>query len=419
MGQRKTSIGWQLWWNWELDRTHYPTWEADRKSLEAQGIKLLTYVNPFLADVSTKGACERDLLTEARKLGFLVRTKRNTPYAVANTSFSAYMLDLANPECRDWFKSVLTERVLSVGASGFMADFAEALPCDAVIAGEISSEVYHNEYPVVWSALVGEVLNEVLGDEGVAFHRSGFTKSPRYARLFWLGDQLVSWAPEDGIKSAVVGLLSSGLCGFSLNHSDIGGYTSTDLLPFGLKVNGVSFIRTEELLMRWIELNAFTAIFRTHEGNQPSKNIQIDDHERITAFFAYFSRVYSALFDYRRAEMNVMHENGVPLVCPIWFYAPDDRKALRIDDAFTLGRYIYVYPVLSSNTSRRTVYLPKGHYRHAFTNRVFAGGTEHQVAAPLGTPAVFIRDDCPQQAAIIECFQQLQHEMLTRSSVPG
>ena len=93
------------------------------------------------------------------------------------------MLDLANPECRDWFKSVLVERVLSVGAAGFMADFAEALPCDALIAGEVSAESYHNEYPVAWSALVGEVLNEVLGDEGVAFHRSGLPKVPLRSSL--------------------------------------------------------------------------------------------------------------------------------------------------------------------------------------------------------------------------------------------
>ena len=84
VGQRKTSIGWQLWWNWELDRTHYPTWEDDRKSLETQGIKLLA--NPFLADVSTKGACERDLLTEARNLGFWCAQK-DTPYAVLTLPF--------------------------------------------------------------------------------------------------------------------------------------------------------------------------------------------------------------------------------------------------------------------------------------------------------------------------------------------
>ena len=36
-------------------------------------------------------------------------------------------------------------------------------------------------------------------------------------------DHEVDWDEHDGIKSAVTGLLSSGLSGYSLEHSDIGG----------------------------------------------------------------------------------------------------------------------------------------------------------------------------------------------------
>lgn len=69
---------------------------------------------------------------------------------------------------------------------------------------------------------------------------------------------MVSWQKNDGIKSSVIGLLSSGLSGFALNHSDIGGYCSVNM-PF------IRYYRTEELLMRWMELNAFSSVFRTHE----------------------------------------------------------------------------------------------------------------------------------------------------------
>jgi hypothetical protein len=47
-----------------------------------------------------------------------------------------------------------------------------------------------------------------------------------YATLFWLGDQLQSWDAYSGIKTAVVELLSGGVSGFSLLHSDTGGYDS-------------------------------------------------------------------------------------------------------------------------------------------------------------------------------------------------
>lgn len=88
--------------------------------------------------------------------------------------------------------------------------------------------------------------------------RAGFRESPKWASLFWQGDQMVSWQANDGIKSAVVGLLSSGISGYAFNHSDIGGYCSVNL-PF------FKYQRSEELLLRWMELNAFTTVFRTHE----------------------------------------------------------------------------------------------------------------------------------------------------------
>ena len=39
----------------------------------------------------------------------------------------------------------------------------------------------------------------------------------------------MTWDEDDGLGSAVVGLVSSGLSGYSMVHSDIGGYTAIDL----------------------------------------------------------------------------------------------------------------------------------------------------------------------------------------------
>ena len=58
--------------------------------------------------------------------------------------------------------------------------------------------------------------------------RSATGLSPKDTRLFWMGDQLISYDKFDGLQSALIGLLNSGLSGFSLGHSDIGGYTSVN-----------------------------------------------------------------------------------------------------------------------------------------------------------------------------------------------
>lgn len=126
----------------------------------------------------------------------------------------------------------------------------------------------HNRYPELWAQINREFVDEWKknnsregedqGDGLVFFMRAGFRNSPKWGMLFWEGDQMVSWQANDGIKSSVVGLLSSGLSGYAFNHNDIGGYCA---VSFPL----IKYQRSEELLLRWMELNSFTTVFRTHE----------------------------------------------------------------------------------------------------------------------------------------------------------
>ena len=64
------------------------------------------------------------------------------------------------------------------------------------------------------------------------------------------------------------------MSGFALTHSDIGGYTGTDLkLPYvGWRLFACwHLVRSRELLMRWAEMNVFAgAVFRSHEGLLPA-----------------------------------------------------------------------------------------------------------------------------------------------------
>lgn len=69
-------------------------------------------------------------------------------------------------------------------------------------------------------------------------------------------------------------MLSSGFSGFSVTHCDVGGYnTVVSNIP------GFKMFRSKELLLRWMELGAFTAVFRTSEGIIPSLNSQFYDND--------------------------------------------------------------------------------------------------------------------------------------------
>lgn len=401
VGQRQTSFGKQLWWNWELDTQRYPGWDALREDLAADGVRLMVYTSPFLADIAgLKPDVRRNLYQEAADAGYLVLDASGAPYRIQNTDFSAGLVDLTNPAAVAWYKNVLEEQVVGTGASGWMADFGEALPCDAVFHSGAPACDFHNHYPEAWARLNRELIDGLTnGEEYVFFTRSAFSQSPAYTTLMWEGDQLVSWDAHDGIKSAVTGLLSGGISGFSLNHSDIGGYTGINnpLLKIG---------RDKELLLRWMELSAFTTIYRTHEGNTPDQNAQFYSDAESFAHFDRFARVYRAWGFLRKRLVQGAAESGVPVVRPLFLHYPDDPVTYDLSyQEFLVGPDILVAPVLDPGKDSLRVYLPAGNWVHVWSGKAYRSPYEGQwvtVAAPLGQPAAFVKEGTPDGQQFIE-----------------
>ncbi|CAN5857153.1 alpha-glucosidase [soil metagenome] len=387
VGQRQTSFGTQLWWNWELDRDHYPGWNSLRESLQSRGVRVMTYINPFLCDdVSKKEDHRRNLFEEAAERGYLVKDQKGEPYRVRISSFSAGLLDLTNPEARTWIKDLIKDELIGSGTSGWMADFGEGLPYDAVLFSGADPKAYHNRYAEEWARVNREAISEAGRDDDIVFfNRSGYTESPRYSTLFWVGDQLVDWDEHDGIKSAVTGLLSSGLSGYSLDHSDIGGYTAIDNPVF-------RYHRSKELLLRWIELGAFTTVFRTHEGNIPEVNHQIYSDEETLEHFVRFAKIYTAWKPYRIALVREASEKGLPVVRHPFVHYPEDPEVLGLNYQFMVGPEFMVAPVLDPDTDTVEVYLPAGSWLHLWTGTKYGSperGVHETVPAPIGKPAVF------------------------------
>lgn len=405
VGQRQTAIGKQLWWNWQLDETTYPNWQQLVADLAQAGIAVGVYVNPFLVDdprVETLGT--RNLFREAKQQGLLLKNEAGELYLVQNTDFSAGLLDLTNPDARKWFKTIVKEEVLGIGARFWMADFAEAAQFDAAFDSGESGLSYHNQYPVDWADVNREAIQEA-GFEGDAwfFTRAGFLKAPYYTTAMWLGDQNTTWNKNDGMPSALSGLVSSGFSGFSINHSDIGGYTSV-AIPI-LEVFGRGFRRSKELLFRWMEMNAFTSIFRTHEGNQPDKNVQFYTDDETLATFSYWAKVYAALADYRQQLMVEAAAKGYPVVRHPILHYPDDPQVYGLEGEFMLGSEFLVKPVLKKGQKSVEVYFPAGEWVHLWSGKTYGSsliGICQKVYAPVGQPAVFYRQSSREGVVVLE-----------------
>ncbi|XP_018850947.2 sulfoquinovosidase-like [Juglans regia] len=399
VGQRETLIGSQLWWNWEVDTERYWGWQQLVQDLSVQHIKVMTYCNPCLAPIHEKPNRRRNLFEEAKSLDILVKDKQGQPYMVPNTAFDVGMLDLTHPNTASWFKQILQEMV-DDGVRGWMADFGEGLPVDATLYSGEDPISAHNRYPELWAQINSEFVEEWKRNRAgkvkedpkealVFFMRAGFRNSPKWGMLFWEGDQMVSWQANDGIKSAVTGLLSSGLSGYAFNHSDIGGYCAVNL-PF------IRYRRSEELLLRWMELNAFTTVFRTHEGNKPSCNSQFYSNHHTLSQFARFAQVYRAWKFYRIQLVKEAAQKGLPVCRHLFLHYPeDDHVHSLIYQQFLVGTEILVVPVLDKGKKNVKVYFPVGErcdWQHIWTGKLFREqGCEASVEAPIGYPAVFVK----------------------------
>ena len=381
VGKRVTGFGEQLWWTWQLDKKTYPNWDQMVADFDAQGIKVMTYVNPFVINQSTvNGTPIRNFYAEAAQKGYLVKNQRGKPYVVETVGFPTGLVDLTNPAARDWYAQIISEFVLGVGASGFMADFGEYLPMDSVLF-KGSAPRQHSRWPQLWAQTVRQACAQAGKPECVAFFRSSYLGSSKSVPLMWAGDQMVNYAQEDGMASAVQGMLAGGVSGLPLWHSDIGGYTS-------LNVGIENFLRPPQLNARWAEMQAFGPVMRTHETNRPRLNQQVYDTPDTRAQFARASQIYAALRDYRASVIQEAVSTGVPAMRHAWLVYPGTAAAAQ-DLQFFLGDHLLVAPVYAENATTVKVVFPPGDWKHVLTGAVYSG--EATVDAPIGTPAAFVK----------------------------
>lgn len=371
-GRRVTAVGKQLQWNWQWDKELYP--ELDKKIVElnSRGIKVLGYINPFLA-------VEKSLYKEAHDKGYCVKDKDGNDYYVKITTFPAAMLDFTNPDACLWIKDIIKKNMIEFGFSGWMADFGEYLPADCVLYSGENPELVHNTWPARWAQLNREAVEESgkLG-EIMFFTRAGYTDTKKYSTMMWNGDNHVDYSVDFGLPSVIPASLSLTCCGFGLSHSDIGGYTTF-----------LNLKRSDELFMRWCEMNAFTPLLRGHEGLNPDANAQFDYSEITMKHHSRMSRLHSALKPYLKECVKKNAKTGVGVIRPLFFYYDEDR-AYNEAYEFLLGRDILVAPVLTADAQTREVYLPNDEWVHLWSEKEYKGGV-HKINAPLGAPPVFIR----------------------------
>lgn len=385
-GCRRTGFGYQVMWNWEWDQELYPGLDKKIAEWKEEGVRFLGYINPFIA-------IEKDLYAYASEHGYCVQDREGKDYLVTITTFPAAMVDFTNPEAYEWYKGLIKENMIGLGMGGWMADFGEYLPIDAVLYSGEDPAIIHNQWPAIWAKMNQEAVAE-CGKEGQVFFftRAGHTGTIAHSHMMWTGDQHVDWSIDDGLPAVIPATLSLAMSGYGIAHSDVGGYTTI-----------MHMRRSKELLLRWEEMNVFSPLFRTHEGNQPVNNVQFDDDEELLAQLAKCGRMHVALKDYLKGLVAEEISDGTPVMRPL-FYHYDEAEAYTEKTEYLLGRDLLVAPVYEEGAKSRTIYLPSDGWVNIFDGKEYAGG--HMIVeASIGKPPVFVRKDSKDYEALMQVAQ--------------
>lgn len=387
-GNVVTSFGYQVYWNWEADEKLYPNLKEIIKKLNSEGVRFLGYINTFL-----KEGCPQ--YEEAKKKEFLIRHKNGNVYHIKSTTFNAGIVDLTNPTARNWYKEIIKKNMIEYGLSGWMADFGEYLPTDSVCYGG-ESEKLHNRWPTMWAKCNYDAVHELnKEDECFYFSRAAYGHTFQFTNSVWNGDQHVDYSDEYGLGSVIPACISLACSGAGVLHSDIGGYTTICVLT--------RMVRDAELFNRWSEMNVFSPIYRTHEGNQPKNNIQYDDENTYDEFIQN-TNYFVKLKPYREKLYKEYYEENIPMIRPLFFHY-DEKEAYINKKEYLFGKDVVVSPVLRPKETKHKYYLPEGEWVQFFTNKEVKSGAG-EVDSPIGLPIAFYRKD----SEFKDLFESLKQE---------
>ena len=370
-GDDDALTGYALHEDWRVDRGDYPDFEALADELHDMGFAFLTYHNTFIDETA-------DIHDEALANGYAIKKGDGTPYTFTGVKFSpSTLLDLTNPDAVTWGKSVMGEAI-TLGSDGWMADFAEWQPTDAVLAsGEDALDV-HNRYPVDWVKMTSEILVKQPGRfDPIYFVRSAWLGSQPYTQVIWAGDQQTDYSDGDGLPSVIPMGINLGLAGFPYFGSDIAGYMSQGTQP-----------TTEELFYRWVTFGAMQPVMRTHHGRSARENWQWENDTASTMHFRRWTRMHMQLAAYLWGSSGSYDRDGLPLLRLTALEYPDEAWAWTAIDQYLLGDRILVAPVQVAGATSREVTLPAGTWYSLWGGgTALPGGVQSVTAAITEIPA--------------------------------
>lgn len=383
---------WPLQGDWKFDPKYWPDPDAMIAELKEMGIELMVSIWPTV-DYRSEN------FEEMKEKGYLIRTERGFR-VVMDFQGNTVHYDATNPEARKYVWEKAKKNYYDKGVRVFWLDEAEP----EYTVYDFENYRYHmgpnvqigNLYPAMYAKTFFDGMKEEGQENIINLLRCAWAGSQRYGALVWSGDIHSSFA---SLRNQLAAGLNMGIAGIPWWTTDIGGF-------HGGNPNDPAF---RELLIRWFEYGTFCPVMRLHGYREPLKEpigteggalcVSGADNE-VWSFGeeAYeicktYLQLREQIKPYIANQMKAAHEKGTPVMRPLFYDFPEDKKAWEVEDEYMFGDRVLVAPVLYENQRKREVYLPKGStWKHYWTGQEYQGGQTYIIDAPIEKMPVFLRD---------------------------
>jgi alpha-glucosidase len=317
--------------------------------------------------------------------------------------------DFTRPETRAWWGSLYRD-FTAAGIAGFWNDMNEpsifetptqTMPLDTqhriaepgfAPRAATHAEI-HNVYGMLNSRATFEGQRQLKPEERpFVMTRATYAGGQRYATT-WTGDNSSTW---NHLKLSIPMLLNLGMSGFAYSGADVGGFIGAP---------------SPELMTKWIEIAAFTPIFRAHsEKGTPHKELWVDGPEQLAVRRKFIEQRYR-LMPYLSALADENARTGAPLMRPLFYDFPDALDMpCEQPTAFMLGERLLIAPPPTLESPQAyTVCLPAGRWYDYWTGDPVAA---QSAAVAAATPAV-------QSISITPALERLPVFVRAGAILPG
>ncbi len=311
------------------------------------GVAIHTYFNPMIC-VSYEPA-----FSNSEDMDALIKNGDGDTYIYnyssnIGNSFEVSQFDFAAENGVAAYE-VLTDEAIEHGYDGWMEDFGEYTPLDALSQDGSTGTLFHNRYARDYHCGAYEATRDA-GRPLARFVRAGWTGSPKCSPIVWGGDPTTDW-DFDGLESSIYRALSMGTSGVGIWGSDIGGFFAM----FGRSLG-------DELFDRWVAWGGLSVVMRSQKNG-----VQVPEYDRPQPWdedhqpiWRRYSKLHTQLYPYIQAAAEEYYATGRPIMQHHVLTHPGDLQATGRDDQYMFGPSILVAPVYTAGATNRELYLPQG-----------------------------------------------------------